>query len=156
MWGGKSKSIHLRDFLALKSYQITIVQLSPKRQMSECRSNTICAAVEWPDHHCGDDDSGVFLLAVGMNKLWYSLPVKFCHRVLICTALIWYFRIQCMPIAYLIKRCGIVCCSIDYKHASFSAIWGEAKEVGAVKFFFAISSATSWSIFHINFLLSCC
>ena len=22
---------------------------------SERRSNTICAVVEWPDHHCGDD-----------------------------------------------------------------------------------------------------
>ena len=23
--------------------------------MSEHRSNTVCAVVEWPDHHCGDD-----------------------------------------------------------------------------------------------------
>ena len=33
----------------------TIVQLSPKRQMSEHRSNTIYAVVERPDHHCGVD-----------------------------------------------------------------------------------------------------
>ena len=29
----------------------TIIQLSPKPQMSERRSKTICAAVEWPNHH---------------------------------------------------------------------------------------------------------
>ena len=33
----------------------TIVQLLPKPQTSECRSNTMCAVVERPDHHCGDD-----------------------------------------------------------------------------------------------------
>ena len=33
----------------------TIVQLSPKPQMSEHRSSTICAVVERPDHHYGDD-----------------------------------------------------------------------------------------------------
>ena len=32
-----------------------IVQLSPKPQMSGRRSSTICAVVEWSDHHCGDD-----------------------------------------------------------------------------------------------------
>ena len=30
----------------------TIVQLSPKPQMSERRPNTICMVVEWSDHHC--------------------------------------------------------------------------------------------------------
>ena len=34
---------------------LTIVQLSPKPQMSERRSKTICAVVERPDHHFGDD-----------------------------------------------------------------------------------------------------
>ena len=33
----------------------TVVQLLIKPQMSERRSNTICAVVERPDHHCGDD-----------------------------------------------------------------------------------------------------
>ena len=36
---------------------VTIVQLSPKLQMSESRSSTIglCVIVERPDRHCGDD-----------------------------------------------------------------------------------------------------
>ena len=33
----------------------TVVQLSPKPQLSERRSNTICAVVEPPDHHGCDD-----------------------------------------------------------------------------------------------------
>ena len=32
-----------------------IVQLSSKPQTSEHRSSTICAVVERPDRHCGDD-----------------------------------------------------------------------------------------------------
>ena len=35
--------------------QWTIVQLSPKPQMSKSRSSTICVVVERSDHHCGDD-----------------------------------------------------------------------------------------------------
>ena len=35
--------------------QWIIVQLSPKPQMNERRSNTMCAVIERPDHHCGDD-----------------------------------------------------------------------------------------------------
>ena len=35
--------------------QWTILQLSPKPQMSKSRSSTICGVVERPDHHCGDD-----------------------------------------------------------------------------------------------------
>ena len=36
--------------------QSTNVQLSPKPQISECRSSkTICVVVNRPDHHCGDD-----------------------------------------------------------------------------------------------------
>ena len=35
--------------------QLTIVQFSPKPQMSKSRSSTICAVVERHDYHCGDD-----------------------------------------------------------------------------------------------------
>ena len=38
-----------------KVMQWTIVLLSPKPQMSERGSSTICSVVERPDHHCGDD-----------------------------------------------------------------------------------------------------
>ena len=33
----------------------TVVQLSPKAQMSERRLRTICAVIERPEKHCGDD-----------------------------------------------------------------------------------------------------
>ena len=41
-------------FLAL-NFALNNLQLSPKPHLSERRSNTICAVVERPDHHCGDD-----------------------------------------------------------------------------------------------------
>ena len=42
--------------------KLCIEQLSQKPQTSERRSSTICAVVERPDHHCGDDLVYVFVL----------------------------------------------------------------------------------------------
>ena len=44
-----------------------IVQLSPRPQMSEHRSNTICAVVERPHHHCGDD------VVSRVLQMWFAL-----------------------------------------------------------------------------------
>ena len=47
---------HFRiHWLVVKWCNEQIVQLSPKPQMCERRSSTVCAVVERLDHHCGDD-----------------------------------------------------------------------------------------------------
>ena len=76
---------HLRThYLAVKwcdeqSYSFR----QPKSQMSECRSNTICAVVEWPDHYYSDDLSyclAVFKMAI---KVMYNLyPYQGCEFTL--------------------------------------------------------------------------
>ena len=48
----------------------TIVPLSAKPQIGECRSSAKCAVVEWLDHHCGDD------LVVNMVKKCCNYCVK--------------------------------------------------------------------------------
>ena len=45
----------VRHFLAMSLCLEQIIQLSPKFQVSERRSNTICAVVERPNHPCGAD-----------------------------------------------------------------------------------------------------
>ena len=49
----------------------TIVQLSPKPQMSEHKSSTLCVVIERPDHHCRDD------LVHFWHILWYNR--RNCH-----------------------------------------------------------------------------
>ena len=44
-----------KTFSGSEVMPLIIAQLSPKPPIRERRSNTICAVVEWPDHHCGDD-----------------------------------------------------------------------------------------------------
>ena len=51
--------------------QRTIGLLSPKHQISECRSSTVCLAVERPDHHCGDD-----LVCEALGKTFNGLNIQ--------------------------------------------------------------------------------
>ena len=54
--------------------RLTIVQLSPKPQMSKSRSNTICVVVGRPDHHCVDDL--VFCFWICVSRLTWDVFYK--------------------------------------------------------------------------------
>ena len=63
--------------------QWTIVQLSPKPQISKSRSSTICVVVKRPNHHCGDDLvelfsrlQKLFRAPVRLTQTRWELPLR--------------------------------------------------------------------------------
>ena len=79
-------STFVKTFSAPVFYALNNRTVFAKSQMSERRSNTICAVVESPDHHCGDDlvdkeRKPLYVYwAVGIARLFeecthYELPV---------------------------------------------------------------------------------
>ena len=76
----RSTKMSIEHISWLSSDALTIVQLSPKPQMSEHRSSTMCAVVKWPDHHCGDDlvdktsdlnSSALLISLVHHDAIWF-------------------------------------------------------------------------------------